>query len=218
MGNGNDCCCSKVVTNTKVVHPAKEPNSKMEAYKSWFSLSKFIKSKKVLSTDVFLVSLKSIKNFINCIKVPKISNDLKSPEKEFLQKIEDILNNYYEEDKIEIYNDYEKCKEIAKSNNKEEKAFIIVDECFISNMGGNDYENKEVILDIDQRESNKMKMKMKIVFEGNKYLYFKENAEFYEFIYDNEYEQDDDKKEDDCKGKEDEVKMGQFKIVLIKKK
>ena len=155
MGNANGCCPKKVENNTKVVEARQKSNRKMEAYKSWVSLSKFIKSKNILITKFFLVSLKSIKNFIKCLKDSNESNDLFLSEKEFLQKIEDQFNNCNEEDKIEIYNDYEKCKAIAKSNNKEENKFIIVDECFILNMGGTNYHNKDVILNIDTRKSDK---------------------------------------------------------------
>lgn len=77
-----------------------------------------IKNQKILITEIFIVSIKSIKNFTNCLKESNISDDLFLSNNEILQKIETSFNNCNEEDTIEIYDDYEKCKKIAQNNEK----------------------------------------------------------------------------------------------------
>ena len=109
MGYGSDCCQKSTINNTTEERQNSRVDKKLEAYNSMISLSKMISTQKILTTEVYLVILKSIKNFINCLIESNISKDLFSTKDEILKKIKESFNKYNEEDKIEIYDDYEKC-------------------------------------------------------------------------------------------------------------
>ena len=213
MGYGSNCCEKSMISNTTEERKNSGVDKKLEAYNSMISLSKMINTQKILTTEVYLVILKSIKNFINCLIESNISNDLFSTRDEILKKIKESFNKCNEEDKIEIYDDYENCKLIAQNNIKEENAFIIVDKNFISCMNGNCNQKNEVTLNINKNKSDKMK----IIFKDDKYLYFKRNNDYYEFIYENE--QNDVKKEDEDikQEKSDKTKIIQNSINKKKK-
>ena len=144
-----------------------------------------ISKSKSVCTEIFLISTKSIPNFI------KLINDSKILEKiDFRNSEEDIGNlendfikyiiNYELEKNIKIYSDYQVCKFLIDTENE----FIIVGNQFIENMGM-DLEitkKKKVILNI-----NKEKKIMQIKFPASqKILDIKQiKIAFFKFINNN---------------------------------
>ena len=142
-------------------------NSFDKYYKSFEDIKAKIKDETSFSLDVFLVSTKSVPNFIGYIKYKKLN------EKENLEK-----------EKIKIYYDYEQCYSISQKAD-EENEFIILDaNCMIDEINNfKKLKDKIVIFNFNNKKKN---YKTKIIFEKNqKEINIKENDKgFYCFIND----------------------------------
>ena len=128
-------------------------------------LIKYIYGKENISIDngieVYLVSTKSIPNFIRLLK-EQYKTEIKD-ESELLkmeEKLRDKFKEYVAEKDIVIYNSFQECSKII--NDEENNEFIIVDETFFKNLNINEgkYRNKEVKIN----EINKEKKSIKILF------------------------------------------------------
>ena len=109
--------------------------------------------------EVFLINVNTISNFIRCIKESKVINELDQNSNERIEFLNILLTKFDEyqiEKNIEIYYDYEKCKNICQENENNE--FIFVNRLFIDNMGidKNDI-IKKVNLYINKKDKNKIK-------------------------------------------------------------
>ena len=160
----------------------------MEAYNNLKILLDIYKNHNRICLDVFIISTKSIENFINCIKDSNVLNDLYQQnleQKESLEKLKENFNNSNQDNDIKIYYKFEKCKEIAINNKEDENEFIIANKNFISNMNMDINANKEktVIMNISRIN----KTKMKIEFQNNdKCLIFEEKSfGIFKFVKDN---------------------------------
>ena len=98
-----------------------------------YELMQIIDSDSTLSRNnipFYLISTKSIPNFIKLIEMSEIlenitNNDLKSLEK-YEEKLKKLFGKYKLEKDIEIYNDFIECKDLAGGNNEQTNEFIIV--------------------------------------------------------------------------------------------
>ena len=93
--------------------------------------------------NVYLISTNSIPDFVAFLnekkeKLDKLMNEQKQNLDPLINELSSYEINYNE---IQIYNDYEKCKEIMDKNNEEENEFMIVNDKIIKIMnipGAND--------------------------------------------------------------------------------
>ena len=158
MGNDNN----KETTIIKEEHIRKIFN----AYSSIKDfLIKYIYGKENISIDngieVYLVSTKSIPNFIRLLKEQyKIEIKDESELLKMEEKLRDKFKKYVIEKDIVIYNSFQDCSKII--NDEENNEFIIVDETFFKNLNINEgkYRNKEVKIN----EINKEEKSIKILF------------------------------------------------------
>ena len=140
------------------------------AYKSFENIINYIKNfNKLENEHVYLISTKTIPNFISIIK--KYYGNEKKLKKHFA--------DYELERNIKIYSNYLECINVAK--NTDENEFIIVDKEFIDNMEIRDYNS--VILEVDKDNS-------KITFPVSQYqINFKQKGNelgIYEFFINND--------------------------------
>ena len=211
---------------------ASSNNQFYNAYESLKSLLlKFEKNKKI-EIEGFLISTKSIPNFIKIIEDSKVLKNLNN----YIKKNEINDNNIknseiqlkhnlckYNIENINIYYDYNSC--INLINDKEKNEFIIVDNLFLQSMNINQDINqyKKVVINIDKDNSN-----MNIEFkEGN--IDFREKMfGFFEFCLNNykklilkeEIDNNINKinlfqNEDSNKDDEDEIRFLYQKVILI---
>ncbi len=164
--------------------PLKEKSEYFDAYisiKTMFELMQLYKNFNNISFKAFLISTKSISNFMNIIKSSNILNYLNYKDKSILKHQEENLNedlsSYSLEDNIKIYYEYNELKNISEKGDEEENEFIIVDELFCRTMKIKDYIDDKLNITIN---------KSIMIIKGDNYkdnLYFtqKENG-IYKFI------------------------------------
>ena len=164
--------------------PHKEKSEYFDAYisiKTMFELMQLYKNFNNISFKAFLISTKSISNFMNIIKSSNILNYLNSKDKNILKHKEENLNedlsSYSLKDNIKIYYEYNELKNISEKGDEEENEFIIVDELFCRTMKIIDYIDDKLNITIN---------KSIMIIKGDNYkdnLYFtqKENG-IYKFI------------------------------------
>ena len=143
MGKEN----SKISEEERRIEIIKEEEHIRKVFSAYSSIKnfliKYIYGEKIISLpqqiEVFLISTKSIPNFIDILKnefKEKVSNE------EELKKVEIKLRESFKEYKIEknviIYNSYQQC--LNAMNNENDNEFMIVDENFV-----NTFEIKEAI-------------------------------------------------------------------------
>ena len=143
MGKEN----SKISEEERRIEIIKEEEHIRKVFSAYSSIKnfliKYIYGEKIISLpqqiEVFLISTKSIPNFIDILKnefKEKVSNE------EELKKVERKLRESFKEYKIEknviIYNSYQQC--LNAMNNENDNEFMIVDENFV-----NTFEIKEAI-------------------------------------------------------------------------
>ena len=166
--------------NIKTIEDKNDKNKRkpdfFEVYKSIKNIILRYKDKKdsSVSFKAFLISTKSIPNFLKLIQQSEVlehvlSHKDKNDTDSYETKLKELLKNYDLEENIKIYYDYDDLLEIKKK--EEDNEFIIVDHFFIENMIGNlnDNKNKEIIVDIENDEEKWRKIKF-----GSKFLGFKE--------------------------------------------
>ena len=147
-------------------------NEKIDSlYKAYSSIRQILFELKYeeKDKDIFLISKKSIQNYINCIEESKVLDDL---DKEIYERLENLIylinmfDKYELEKNIIIYHDYEEYKRICQ-NDPENGEFVFVDKIFIENMKINDenIDNKKVKLCIDKKNNSN-----KIVFPNSNNL------------------------------------------------
>ena len=140
-------------------------NQLKEVYKDIKSFISTIRECKEIIISKYLISTKSIPNFIKIIEDSHVFENIdKSKENtDNLNKKEDKLFElfkFYElEDNIKIYCNYEECNSLTKQSNEGDNEFIIVDEPFIINMNINYFNienmkvnfiiNKDKIMEIE---------------------------------------------------------------------
>ena len=174
--------CSNSSSNFDIKNINQREIPYFKAYNSFITISNILENNKRVILELFLISGKSIKNFINGIRN---SISLKYLYKENKEKIIMDLNDLkeffenYELENIEFYSKYNNCLKIAKEDNKEDNEFIIVDSIFIENMQkeNKNYENQKILVDIDK---NEMKIKF---YDSQEYIKFqKKEFGYYKFI------------------------------------
>ena len=181
---------SSVKKPNNIGFPPRINNNYFEAYKSMeFILRSINKFKNCTLKDIFLISTKSIPNFINFIEQSSILENLKKNNFKSIENPENILNDLFQkyalEKNIVFYKDYQICKQLIGKN--EENEFIIVDESFLKNMHFNfqelnkiRYYNVILILSTDKNNNTIMKIRFPI---SNKTVYIKEKKfGFFQFI------------------------------------
>ena len=148
--------CSVDLKNS--INPNEEANEYFDAYLDIKNIYKSIKNSKQINLNIFLISTKSIPNFINLINKSKVLEyiDFKTNQFDVFEKnLLKSLRQYNLDKNIEIYYDYNKCKEILKFNLKEENEFILVSNTFIIiiKINKNNINENEVILESDKDKS-----------------------------------------------------------------
>ena len=149
-------------------------NQLKEVYKDIKSFISTIRECKEINISKYLISTKSIPNFIKIIEDSHVFENInKSNENtDNLYKSENRLFEsfkFYElEDNIKIYCNYEECNSLTKQSNEGDNEFIIVDEPFIINMNINYFNienmkvnfiiNKDKIMEIEFPISKKVLM------------------------------------------------------------
>ena len=134
--------------------------------------------------DIYLISVKSIPNFIKPIEKSNILKIIKEGKENKIISIERKLKkenqNYQLEKEIKIYSDYIPSKTLSENNN-DENEFIIVDMIFVEKMVENfdKYKNKTVNLIFDKSQS---KMEIKFPISGYTLKIKEKRLGIYEFI------------------------------------
>ena len=106
----------------------------------------------------YLVSVKSIPNFIQLIEDPEVLGNLKTSNDDEIEFIKNLLKKKkksFQINKITIYNNYKDWNKIAEENKKDENEFIIVEKDFIELINNNTKDNitkKNVTLNIKQMQ------------------------------------------------------------------
>ena len=129
--------------------------------------------------DIYLLSVKSIPNFIKFIEqeevLENLNTDNNDDNKRFKEKFFNGNKTYRLDKIIIIYDSYQNCKDIAEENRTNENAFIMVEKDFIELIKDNNkLINKKVILNKNQMKikfhSNLLKIKEKtnVIYEFKK--------------------------------------------------
>ena len=159
MGNSNNdddsCCCNNPLVNENVY---------FEAYKSFKETFTSIQNKNKLE-DIYLISTKSIDNFIKIIEKLKILEKIKENTND-LKNIENNLKREFQQyqniNNIIIYDSFSPCEELAIKDDDKENEFIIVNKAFIDKINTENIDNideQKVILNMNRNNS-----KMDILF------------------------------------------------------
>ena len=181
MGCSNfkcDCLNEPEVKDTDI-------DKKYESFKNTF---KKIKEGNISKLNIYLLSVKSIPNFIKFINQPEVLENLNTENNNDIQ----FKNKYFSKNKIAldqdiiIYKDYQECKKIVEENNNNENEFIIVEKDFIDLIKNNNDKliNKKVIFKLKEKE---------IVFLPSYLNINLKRTVIYEFV------KKEDKKEEDKK-------------------
>ena len=125
----------------------------IKTYKGMIFIDKINNSK--LTFKSFLISIKTVPNFIKLIKeVFIIQNDINNNKnRENITK--KAFQNYKPEKHIKIYNSFEECEYIINQNLTSEHCFIIVNEYFFKYLDINikDKTKKQVMININKNKS-----------------------------------------------------------------
>ena len=170
MGCGS---CQNVLENTPYFNAYNSIKTIMNAYKF----------NHIIELDVFLISTKSIPNFLDCINSSNI--EFSSYDEEFLARKENELKKYFLkyklEENIKIYSDYDECLKISKNKEKQdENEFIIVNQVFVINMKikNDNLDKKRVLLKINREDKKNLPMKIYFLI-SQKEIEFRENENGY---------------------------------------
>ena len=150
-------------------------NNFFNAYQSIKDMLKWVKQTKIGKIEAYLISKKSVENFINILLNSGVLEKI-CQKKNILEEEEKNLKN-----ELEKYNLEKNIKILTFENNKnnnDDNEFIIVDEKFFESMhiAKDDYSNKNVEIIID---NNNFFFRIKI---NNRNIFFKENKYgFYRF-------------------------------------
>lgn len=159
----------------------------LEAYKS---LKRISIEKRQNLTDIYLISTKSIPNFINIIKQPNIVEDL-NKNNEGNNDNEEIISkafeNYERDKRIKLLSNFVECWRLAEQDIEIENEFIIVDESFITGMKVrmNHLEKMKVSIEFDNKYD---KLRNVIIFRSSvKMITFeKKETKLYKFTINDE--------------------------------
>jgi len=125
----------------------------IKTYKGMIFIDEINNSKLIFKS--FLISIKTVPNFIKLIKeVFIIQNDINNNKnRENITK--KAFQNYKPEKHIKIYNSFEECEYIINQNLTSEHCFIIVNEYFFKYLDINikDKTKKQVMINIDKNKS-----------------------------------------------------------------
>ena len=172
-----------------------ENNKYKSAYECLKSLLNYIKKNNNLEIEVFLVSAKSIPNFIKIIEDFDSFENLnnfqnKDNNKEINEKIKNsemILKKklfYYELENISIYYDYNSCIKLMELNHDMKNEFIIADNKFMEYMNVSTEINQYKKVKIS---TNVNKSKMFVKFQGQNILFREKKFCIFEFYENNDY-------------------------------
>ena len=153
------------------------------AYNSIKTIMNAYKFHNIIELDVFLISTKSIPNFLDCITSSNI--EFSSYDEEFLARKENELKKYFLkyklEENIKIYSDYDECLKISKNKEKQdENEFIMVNQVFVINMKikNDNLDKKRVLLKINREDKKNQPMKIYFLI-SQKEIEFRENENGY---------------------------------------
>ena len=196
------CCCD-------------DSNKYFLAYKNIKSVHNLIENDTFNSqSSLFLVSTKSIRNFIEIMKNSKVLSP--SDESELSEYEKNLKKSFikYEQETIRIYSDYKNCLSII--DKKEMNEFIIVNEDFMKNMRHPKEEKKEVKLIVKNRNAHILEVE----FSSNEKLEIKNKETiFYEFIKKNENNNILEQNDDNNNHNEEEIQLNNnYTITIAKKK
>ena len=178
MGNSNNdddsCCCNNPLVNENVY---------FDAYKSFKETFTSIQNKNVFKLeDIYLISTKSIDNFIKIIEKLKILEKIKENTND-LKNIENNLKREFQQyqniNNIIIYDSFSPCEELAIKDDDKENEFIIANKAFIDKLSTKRINKQNVILNMNRNNSN-----MEIFFptSHNKIFIIEKRIGIYKFI------------------------------------
>ena len=140
-----------------------------KAFSNIIEIKNWISKTNSGSIDVFLISTKSIPNFLKIVNKFQILFQMERKSDIIENKEVDLkenLKNYTLEKDIKIYFDFQECKNLVDKDN-EDNEFIIVDCKFLNSMDMRNFLDKKVELKINNKYSIK-----KIIFSNSEeYLY-----------------------------------------------
>ena len=140
-----------------------------KAFSNIIEIKNWISKTNSGSIDVFLISTKSIPNFLKIVNKFQILFQMERKSDIIENKEVDLkenLKNYTLEKDIKIYFDFQECKNLVDKDN-EDNEFIIVDCKFLFSMDMRNFLDKKVELKINNKYSIK-----KIIFSNSEeYLY-----------------------------------------------
>ena len=140
-----------------------------KAFSNIIEIKNWISKTNSGSIDVFLISTKSIPNFLKIVNKFQILFQMERKSDIIENKEVDLkenLKNYTLEKDIKIYFDFQECKNLVDKDN-EDNEFIIVDCKFLFSMNMRNFLDKKVELKINNKYSIK-----KIIFSNSEeYLY-----------------------------------------------
>lgn len=159
-----------------------DSNKYFLAYENIKSVHNLIKNDALNSqSNLFLISTKSIRNFIEIMNNSKVLSP--SDESELLEYEKNLKKSLikYEQETFKIYSDYKKCLSII--DKQEMNEFIIVNEDFMKNMRYPIEEKNEVKLIVKDKNAHILEVE----FSSNEKVEIKNKETiFYEFIKKNE--------------------------------
>ena len=169
---GNNYCnnsCISIEKNIQINFKNERIRKYYKGFSSIIEIKNWISKTNSGSIDVYLISTKSIPNFINIVNNSKILErkiDIIEIEENYLNE---GLGQYALDKNIKIYFDFQECKNLVDKDN-EDNEFIIVDCKFLNSMDMRNFLDKKVELKINNKYSIK-----KIKFSNSKeYLYINE--------------------------------------------
>ena len=166
----NNCDCSDKPE-------VKDFNFEKKYYSFKKTLKKINKENHSTLNDIYLLSVKSIPNFIKFIEQEEILKNLNTDNNDNDKQIKEkfFSNNkpYGLDEEIIIYDSYQNCKNIAEENKDNENEFIMVEKDFIELIKTNNDKliNKKVILNISEMEIKfhlyvlKIREKRNVIYE-----------------------------------------------------
>ena len=176
-------------------HITLENNKYKSAYECLKSLLNYIKKNNILEIEVFLVSAKSIPNFIKIIEdfegfenLSGFQNkDNNRENNENIKNSEMALKRKllcYNSENISIYYDYNSCIKLMELNHDKKNEFIIADNKFMDYMNVNTEINQYKKVKIS---TNVNKSKMFVKFQDQNILFREKKFCIFEFYENNDY-------------------------------
>ena len=145
------------------------------------------------NNEFYLISTKSIPNFIELIEISAILENITYHDLYFLdgyeEKLKDLFKKYKLEKDIKIYNDFTECKDLAGGNDEQLNEFIIVKKGFLRIMNFEEDRELEKFVMI-KWDDNRARNEIYFPNEELSLFFEKKRLGIYKFIIPNEIDEE----------------------------